>query len=147
METTITATKIYRKEGTSKAGKPYTRTTIIGETGESYTTFSKFPLLEAIREGATVTMGVTQEAQLYKGKKQYRIDTVGATAQKYTTPTPIAQPIEDPSTAVAQRLDEAIKIMCLKFAMKPTEINPDSLVLAELLRQLYGQAWLKKDMR
>lgn len=48
---------------------------------------------------------------------------------------------------VNDRLDAATKIMCRKFNLKESEINPDSVVLAEILRQLYGTIWLNKEVK
>jgi hypothetical protein len=47
--------------------------------------------------------------------------------------------------AVSARLDAAMDVLCKKFNIHPIEIDPSSHVLAEIMRQLYGQQWLDKD--
>ncbi len=55
-----------------------------------------------------------------------------------------AQTQEETISEVSARLDAAIEIMCQRFNKQPIDVNPDSYVLAEIMRQLYGQQWLDK---
>lgn len=59
--------------------------------------------------------------------------------QRNPTPTRV-----DALTEVSARLDAAVGIMCRRFNKQPIDVNPDSYVLAEIMRQLYGQQWLDK---
>lgn len=53
-KTTITINRIYVKEGTTKAGKPYRLTKLLGTDSNYYTTFK--PISESIKEGMELTI-------------------------------------------------------------------------------------------
>lgn len=61
-------------------------------------------------------------------------------------PSPQKSP-QDTAMEVAERFDIAVEIICRKFNMDQKQVNPDSYVLAEILRQLYGQQWLAKEIK
>ncbi len=50
----------------------------------------------------------------------------------------------DALSEVSARLDAAVGILCRRFNKQPIDVNPDSHVLAEIMRELYGQQWLDK---
>lgn len=54
---------------------------------------------------------------------------------------------ESELSEVSARLDAAVGILCHRFNIPPSEVKPDSYVLAEIMRELYGQQWLSKEMR
>ncbi len=58
-----------------------------------------------------------------------------------------AQGQEETISEVSARLDAAIGILCGRFSKLPVEVNPDSHVLAEIMRELYGQQWLDRGMK
>ena len=51
------------------------------------------------------------------------------------------------SENVAARLHKAKLILCKEFSLEESEVNPDSIVLAECMKQLYGSIWLEKDFK
>ncbi len=55
--------------------------------------------------------------------------------------------LTSPEADVSGRLALAVGILCRQFGIEPEQVNPDSVVLAEIMRQLYGSLWLNKEMR
>ena len=55
--------------------------------------------------------------------------------------------LTSPEADVSGRLALAVGILCKEFGLEPSQVNPDSVVLAEIMRQLYGSLWLNKEMR
>lgn len=51
------------------------------------------------------------------------------------------------AAVVEERLSRAVGLLCKQFNIAPSEVNPDSVVLAEILHQLGAAPWLNKEMR
>jgi len=145
---TIKVKRIYKKEGTKEDGTPYTLTKLLAD-GCYFVTFKPIP--HEIKEGYTVELDCVPSDR----ENSYDITRIIS----YTAPETMkgeqegaasnpARPAQPPDaqdvTEIAKRLDIAVDLLCKKFNLKPEEVNPDSMVLAEILRQLYGQEWLKK---
>jgi len=148
---TIKVKRIYKKEGTKEDGTPYTLTKLLAD-GQYFVTFKPIP--QEIKEGYTVELDCvpSDRENSYDIKRIISYAAPGIMEEKQNTgaasnPTRSPQPPDAQDIAeIAKRLDIAVDLLCKKFNLKPEEVNPDSVVLAEILRQLYGQEWLKKEI-
>jgi len=152
---TIIVKRIYKKEGTKKDGTTYTLTKLLAD-GYYFVTFKPIP--NEIKEGSTVELDCVPSDRentydilriiSYTAPGNMKAEQKAEVASNpgSSQPPPPATQEESPEIALAKRLDIAVDLLCKKFNLKPEEVNPDSVVLAEILRQLYGQEWLKKEI-
>jgi len=148
---TIKVKRIYKKEGTKKDGTTYTLTKLLAD-GCYFMTFKPIP--HEIKEGYTVELDCVPSDRensyditriiSYTSPETMKEEQEAGAASNPTRPPQPPDAQDAPEIALAKRLDVAVDLLCKKFNLKPEEVNPDSMVLAEILRQLYGQEWLKK---
>jgi len=72
-------------------------------------------------------------------------DTKQAPASKPVT-VPTTEKREPPENLVGARLHLARRIVAEEFGISEDDISPESMVLYETFRQLYGEVWLKEGV-
>ena len=108
MEATITLASVERKDGTSKAGKAYTKFTIHGQDGTKYATFDA-----GLAELARTNTGKTARVQFDSG--QFGNDLKGIVVTN-DTPVPQAPPAKTPTGEADWDLIGLRKTRCALWA-------------------------------
>lgn len=151
----ITAKRVYNN--VSKQGKKYLK--ILATNGEYYVSWQTSSITGEIKEGTGISLE-SKPGKMEGYKDIVRIisidarnDTLDVNSSTISStvkgsgvskpPTPSTMSIVEQN--VRAKLKMAVSIMGDQFGLEDIGVNPDSVVLAEVLHQLISEVWLLKD--